>query len=378
MSHINKERLINLFCELARIKSPTGQEREISQVVVNKLESLGLQVKKDAYGNIIAKLLGEGEPIILCGHLDTVAIGEGSEIKPTIKENRITSDGTTILGADNKDNISAILEVLTILSEKKLQHRSIEIVFTLGEESISVGAKNLDISLLKGKECIISDLADTYGTITLSAPYCFRFTIKVIGKRSHVKKPEEGINAVRLASEAISKMPLGKIDEFTTANIAYQIAGLKGVIDASDMNLIKLEEENRNTVPDLAVIFGEVRGARLESVKQTLQKIEKVFKDTASRDGGGIEFSVEKLADGYYFKENDRLISLMADTFRSQGVKPRFYHSLGGSDANVLNGRGIKTVVISSPHKDNHKLTECLSINDFMRLTDFYLRLVLR
>jgi len=376
MSFINKKRLIDLFCELVKIKSPSGQEEEIAKVVIDKLEALGLQVSRDSYGNIIARLRGPGKPLILCGHLDTVAIGEGSEIRLIVEEDTIRSDGSTILGADNKDAISAIIEMLTVLSERNLKHRSLEIVFTREEEAISRGAQNLDLSLLSGKECIISDYSGIYGTIITSAPYYFRFEVRIIGKRSHVKEPEQGVNAIRIAAEAISKMPLGRIDDLTTSNIGYQVSGLKGIIDEDSRTIGSLSRENRNTVPDLAIVFGEVRGPKIDQVTKALHNIERDFSDAARVAGGKVEFNAEKLADGYYFEQNDSLVSMVSKIFKAQGITPKLTHSIGGSDANIFNACGIHTMVISSAHKDAHTYTECLFVEDFVRLADFYVRLV--
>lgn len=371
---VDKKRLVKGFCDLAKIKSPSGREDEIADFLVKRLKQLEISVKKDGYGNLIARFEGSGKPLILCAHMDTVPVGSGLEIKPIVKDKRITSDGNTILGADNKDSIAAILEAITVIKENKLAHRAVEIVFTREEEEISKGAKNLDLSLLSGKECIISDMADPYGLITVSAPYCFKFEVRVKGRRSHVKEPENGVNAIAIMSKAISKMPLGRVDRLTTSNIAFAVSGLDGVI--TNNNLRDLEKECRNTVPDYAVIFGEVRGADIEKVQATLAAIKKHFSLAAKHFGGEVIFGCEKLADGYLFNPNDPLISMISEIFRMQGVKPKMFNSTGGSDANILNGRGIKSVVISSAHMENHKTTEYVVIGDLVKLADFYVRLL--
>lgn len=376
MSYINKERLLNSFCDLAKIKSPSGQEEAIAQFVSDKLTTLGLFVQRDSYGNIIAKLTGRGEPLILCAHMDTVAVGAGEEIKPIRKDDAITSDGATILGADDKDAVAAILEVLQILYERKLPHRPLEIVFTREEEAISRGAQNLDLSLLSGKECIISDQAEAHGTIVLSAPYCFRFEIEVAGKRCHVKEPEKGINVVIVVAKAIGKMPLGRIDDFTTSNIAYQVSGLRGVIDQNDRLLVSLSSENRNTVPDLGLVYGEVRGSKIDKVRETLQKIESVFAEEALQLNGSALFTAKQLSSGYSFSEDDPLVAKAAAIFKQQGAQVKYQQAVGGSDANVLNDRGLHTLVVSSAHRNPHQCSEYLIIEDLVRLADFFLRLV--
>jgi tripeptide aminopeptidase len=376
MKYINKKRLVDVFCELARIHSPSGQEEVIANILVKKMKKLGLAVQKDSYGNIIAKLAGDGDPIILCAHMDTVAVGSG-KVKTQVHGGKITSDGTTILGADNKDSIAAILETLEILKEKNLKRRSIEVVLTRQEEDISKGAKELDFSLISGKECVISDQAAPYGTITISAPCCYGFDVEIRGKRCHVKEPEKGVNAALILSRTIAKLPLGRVDKLTTSNIAYVVSGLKGVVDVV-RETPNFSKEGRNNIPDLALVYGEVRGANEKKVISTLARIENIFTQTAKSLKGNVVFRKKKLAGGYLFSKKDYLVSLASKIFLEQGVKPKLFNSTGGSDANILNHKGIHTIVISSSHRNNHQKSEYLIVKDLVNLADFFVRLVTR
>lgn len=375
MSNINKKRLINLFCELVKIKSPSGKEEEIAQKVSQLLSECGLMVEKDDYGNIIAKLDGAGETLIFCAHLDTVAVDEKVNIKPIIKDGIVTSDGTTILGADNKDAIAAILEALRVLQESATSHCPLEIVFTKEEEAISRGAQNLDYSKLSGKFCVIADHAEPYGTIVLGAPGVVKFNIEIIGKRAHVKNPEDGVNSILAAARAISQIPLGKIDEYTAVNVAFQIAGLKGVIDQETKSITTLGMENCNSIPDLCLVFGEVRGIYDKTITETLEKIKFIFEKETQSIGADVVFKTEKLTSGYILDQNDLLINKVAEEFKRQGIEPKFHYAIGGSDANVFNNRGIRTVVVSSAGKNNHQLSEYLVIEELIKLADFFLGL---
>ncbi|MFH1367307.1 MAG: M20/M25/M40 family metallo-hydrolase [Patescibacteria group bacterium] len=330
--------------------------------------------RQDDYDNIIMKIEGSGKPLILCAHLDTVPVASETSIVPVIEKDRVASNGKTVLGADNKDSIAAILEILRIIKERKFRHRALEIVFTREEEAISKGAQNLDLSLLSGKECIIADFPAPFGTIVTSAPYCFKFETKITGKRCHVKEPEEGVNASLILARAIARLPLGRVNKLTTSNIAYSFSGLKGIVDQK--NLAELKKEDRNSVPDFAAVFGEVRGADLKAVEKALQDIKKVFSQDASILGGRARTDIKKLAGGYLFEKDLPLIKHIERIFLTQGIKPNFEGSIGGSDANILNNRGITSVCISAAHKNQHKLSEYLVIDDLVKLTDFYLRLV--
>lgn len=377
MAKINQQHLIDLFCTLAKISSPSGKEEKISEKVKDYLIEYGLKVKQDSYGNIIAKLDGSGEPLIFCAHLDTVAVDPAAQIKPIIKNEIITSDGTTILGADNKDAVAAILETLKTLKDNSLAHRPLEIIFTREEEAISRGAKNLDFSLISGKECVVADHAEPYGTIVLGAPEVTIFEIKIKGQRAHVKNPEQGKNALLVAARAINQIPLGRIDKFTTANLAFQTSGLEGLIDKNDKTIVSLAGENRNSIPDLTLIYGEIRGIYKETVEKNLEKIKLIFEEEAKKLGAEIDFKINKLTEGYIFNKDVPLITRIVNELSKQGIEARLDYAVGGSDANVLNQHGITSVVISSAGKNNHQLSEYLIIEELNKLADLFLNLAL-
>jgi len=375
MAKIDQQHLIELFCTLAKIKSPSGQEEKISKKVIKLLTEYGLKVFQDSYGNIIAKLNGSGQPIIFCAHMDTVSVNPDSQIIPIINDKIITSDGKTILGADNKDAIAAILEMLKTLKDYSLPHKPLEIIFTKEEESISKGARNLDFSKIKGKICIVADHAEPYGTIVLGAPEVISFNIKINGKRAHVKNPEQGKNALLVAARAITKIPLGRIDRFTTSNLAFQTSGLKGLIDKDNKTIVSLATENRNSVPDLTAIFGEIRGIHKETVKNNLKKIKFIFEQEAKKLEAELKFETNQSTVGYLFDKKNSLISMLVEEFKKQGIAAKFDYAVGGSDANVLNQHGITSVVISSAGKNNHQLSEYLIIEELIQMANLFLNL---
>ena len=145
---INQDRLIQTFCDLVQIDSPSGQEEEISKDLTNRLTKLGFQVSLDSYGNLIASEGGDN-PFMLSAHMDTVEPGTG--IIPKIESDKIISTSKTILGGDCKAGISAILEALESLKEDSADRIPIEVVFTREEELGLQGAANLDFSKIHSK-----------------------------------------------------------------------------------------------------------------------------------------------------------------------------------------------------------------------------------
>ena len=123
---INRERIINTFCELAKIDSLSGQELDISKELIKRLSNIGIKAKLDTYGNVVSQTNSE-KTLILSAHMDTVQ--PGTNVKPIVTSDRISSDGTTILGGDCKAGITAILEGLTSLKEDRADYTDVEIIF---------------------------------------------------------------------------------------------------------------------------------------------------------------------------------------------------------------------------------------------------------
>jgi tripeptide aminopeptidase len=207
---IKRHRLINTFKQLVRLDSLSLHEAEIIRYLKKQLKGLALnnyeagRPKEGEVGSLIVEVPASGvkEPrLLLNAHLDTVSPGEN--VRPLQKDGYLTSDGKTILGADDKAGVAVILEILRVLKEKKLPHPPLLVILTVAEEIGLVGARALPENLLDNR-----------------APSQCNLTVKVFGKAAHAGiHPEEGINAIKVASEAISKMKLGRIDAETTANI---------------------------------------------------------------------------------------------------------------------------------------------------------------
>src|ERR687892_564135 len=137
---INQERIKNLLLELVQIDSVSREEREVAQRVRQYCEEMGAEVFIDDAGekvggntgNVIARFPGtipSAEPIMMSAHMDTVVPGKG--VKPVVEGDIIRSDGTTVLGGDDKSGVAIICEVLRVLKERDLAHGPIDAVFTI-------------------------------------------------------------------------------------------------------------------------------------------------------------------------------------------------------------------------------------------------------
>ncbi|HZK18466.1 MAG TPA: M20/M25/M40 family metallo-hydrolase, partial [Clostridia bacterium] len=285
-----KQRLTEEFLKLVLIDSVSGNERAIADVLIEKLEYLGLEVYEDeagvktgtTAGNIIAKLAGKNDaPVIMfCAHMDTVSPGEG--ILPVIRDGTVYSGGDTILGSDDKAGIAVILETLRLISESSPIHGGLEVVFTIKEEVGLLGAKNIDRDRLEAKMGFVLDSDGDPGVIVIRGPSQDKVDAVVVGKAAHAGiNPEDGVDALQVAAHAICGMRLGRIDEETTANVGM-ISGGNAV----------------NIVPEKVVLRGEARSLADDKRTAQTEHMCKVYRETAKRFGAKVELDVETIYPG--------------------------------------------------------------------------------
>lgn len=355
---INRDRLVSTFLELVRIDSPSGQEEEIARHLTAELRSLGLTVERDTTGNIIARLAEEGQPILLNAHMDTVQPGRG--VKPVIEDGVIKSDGSTILGADDKSGVAVILEVLRVLVEQDLAHPPLEVALTVSEEKGLKGAKGLDLTRLRAQEGIVLDSGGEIGTIVVSAPSQDKIRAVVHGKSAHAGvEPEKGINAILVAAEAIAAMPLGRIDEETTANLGRIQGGTA-----------------TNIVPDQAEIEGEARSRDERKLEAQVQAMTEALKKAANRHGARVEIDVQRSYSTFKLSEEDGIVRRAVAAARTLGLTPALVPSGGGSDANIFNAAGITTINISAGMEKVHTKEEQVAVADMVKCAEFLLAIL--
>lgn len=355
---INRDRLVSTFLELVRIDSPSGQEEEIARHLTAELRSLGLTVERDTTGNIIARLAEEGQPILLNAHMDTVQPGRG--VKPVIEDGIIKSDGSTILGADDKSGVAVILEVLRVLVDQDLAHPPLEVALTVSEEKGLKGAKGLDLTRLRAQEGIVLDSGGEIGTIVISAPSQDKIRAVVHGKAAHAGvAPEKGINAILVAAEAIAAMPLGRIDEETTANLGRIQGGTA-----------------TNIVPDQAEIEGEARSRDERKLEAQVQAMTEALKKAANRHGATVEIDVQRSYSTFKLSEEDGIVRRAVAAARTLGLTPALVPSGGGSDANIFNAAGITTINISAGMEKVHTKEEQVAVADMVKCAEFLLAIL--
>ncbi len=369
MIKVNKERLINEFLELVQIDSETKNETEIAKVLKVKFTDLGLEVIEDeskektghGAGNLICNLKGTNDnvdTIYFTSHMDTVL--PGKSIKPSIKDGYIISDGTTILGADDKAGIAAMLEAIRVLQENEIKHGDLQFIITAGEESGLVGARAFDQSLLTAKYGYALDSNGTVGDIIVAAPTQAKLYVVMKGKTAHAGvAPEKGVSAITLAAKAIAKMPLGRIDSETTANIGSFAGG-----------------QQTNIVCDHVEIHAEARSLVPEKMEIQVAKMKKAFETTAEELGGSAEIEVTIMYPGFKQKDGDQVVEVAREAAKSIGRKSELLESGGGSDANIFAGFGIPTVNLAVGYEEIHTTKERIAIDELVKTAELVTAIV--
>jgi len=372
---VNRDRLGETFKFLVEIDSISKEEATISSEIKKILESLGAETVVDSAGdkiggnsgNLIAKFKGnkQAPPLLLNAHMDTVEPGKG--ITAVLEEGIFTSDGTTILGADDKSAIAIILETIKIIQENDLPYGPIEIVLTVCEEIGLLGAKHLDLSLIESEYGYALDATDTEGIVT-RAPSANRLEFKIHGKDAHAgAAPEKGINAISLASKAIAKLEIGRIDHETTCNIGMIEGGMA-----------------INIVPNLVTVKGEARSHDEEKLSKITNEIVSSFKGVvenykeASSDDGlpRLEVYVENDFSRTYIPDEHPVVSLARKAAENLGRKMVAKTTGGGADANILFGKGIVTGVLGTGMRDMHTVRESVRLDDMVKTVELLLEII--
>ncbi len=366
---VNEKRLVESFMELVKIDSISREERNLADFLIEKLEDLGLEVivdqagekVKSNSGNLIARLKGnikKATPIMFSAHMDTVV--PGKNINPFLKGEKIVSSGKTILGADDKAAIAALLEALHIIKKNNIPCGDIEILFTICEEIGLLGAKNLDISSLNAQIGFVLDSGGQVGKIITTAPSQNSLEIIIHGKSAHAgSNPEEGINAIQVAGFALSRMKLGRIDEETTANIGI-ISGGKAT----------------NIVPDKVTLKGEVRSRNEEKLEKYTEQLIKITEDTAQEFRVKAEVKINKEYHCYNLSPDDQAVMIAVKAAKNIGLQPSLCPSGGGSDANVFNKKGFTSVDLAIGMEKVHTLEEYILIKELKNATEYILSII--
>lgn len=349
---MNKEELTDLFFSLLRIDSPSGEEEQMRKEVCRLLKSQTLPPEIDKAGNIKFTLPGTlpGPARLFSSHMDTVE--PGRNIQPRLDADGVVrSGGDTVLGADDKDGITAIISALYRLKNENAPHPDLEILFTAGEEKALSGSASLEKDFIKSRYAWVLDGPGAPGTIYANGVGKNAFTIEVKGKAAHAGiAPEKGINAFMLAAEGMLKFPPGRREN---ATVNY------GTISGGRAD---------NIVPEKVVLSGEIRSGESKRLQELTDELFCVWKPLAE----------VTLKQGYpsYEEKNLSFLNWTQKIFSESGLVPVVKDFSAGSDANHLARLGVHVCLLAMGRKDNHCCTESTRIEFIEAMSDVVYRIM--
>lgn len=358
MKELNKTRMLAEFKEIVALPCHTLQERPVLELLQSKLAAMGFELQEDDAGkqlggncgNLWAFLPGNkagATSVLFSAHMDGVEPCGGTTVVQ--KDGILYSDGTTILGGDDKSGVVAILEGVRMLLEENAEHGDIQLLFTIAEEGGVNGSRCMNKSLLKAEVGYALDSEGVPGEIVVGAPGQYKYTISIHGKKAHGGlEPEKGINSVMIAAKALADVKrYGRIDEETTCNI--------GIINGGTAT---------NIVPDLVVIQGDARSRNNDKLNAIKDEIVNTICTSAEKYGAKAEAEVEHKYSSFLVAEDSKVVELAKDACTACGFKADVTLTGGGSDANFINAYGVPCVILGTGMSNVHTVEEFLKEED--------------
>lgn len=337
------------FKKLVSLPSPSKEESLVSSFLKDEMKSFGYETKEDDYGNLLFYRNPETPKILFCAHMDTVAAAVNAHLVET--DDRFTTDGTTALGADDKAALAVMLNIAKDANDR------FAILATSAEEIGLYGSSKLSkdfFSILNIEACYVFDAQTNVGKIISSAVGKSRLTFTFMGKSAHAGfAPEDGINAIMMASNFCSDLRMGRIKESTTVNVGSFIA-----------------EGSTNVVPEKATVTIEVRSDENETRFDIIEEMKRKALRVASTYKGNVDIKDEDLYQPYRIDQDSSLFNNAFKAVESAGLKPMIESTTGGSDANNLNKIGIPTLLFSSGYFNGHAKSEYVEKKEFLMMEE--------
>ncbi|ADG06039.1 peptidase M20 [Kyrpidia tusciae DSM 2912] len=347
-----EDRVVKEFLRLVRIPSPSRGERRMADYVLRRLGQLGVAVEEDragrliggTAGNLLARLPGsEGRtPILFVAHLDTR--GGGAKASPHLHGDRIVGDGSRPLGADDKAGVAILLETVRLLVERRVPHAPLEILFTVGEEVGLMGAKVFNVDRLKAGCGFVFDAPGPVGSAVLRGPAhgVVRGAFLAHVRSRRWGRRELGSSPARAAAAALAGMGLKRGEPGIEARI-LSIGGFA---------------RGEGTMS----ITAEVVGYDSQRVWEKMDRIGHSVRQSAESHRLHAEVQTAVLFPAMNVEPAGPVVLRFCRAARRVGVPIRFAEADGGSDAHILNARGLPTIALGVGYEDAHSLRESVEV----------------
>lgn len=317
---------------------------------------------KDVKPNIIENY--QGGDIILSGDTSVIIKDDSIEnpkLKDCIGHTIVTTDGTTLLGADDKSGIAAILTMVdTLLSNPKIKHGDIGIAFTPDEE-VGKGADHFDVKKFACEYAYTID-GEMPGEINKETFSANSATIITKGRDIHPGFAKDiMVNSMRAIADIIALLPKNMAPETTTDRQAYiHPYNLTGTISESKLDILLRDFDTSGL---------DVQKKVLEDI---IKKVEKNYPKTK------FELTVKEFYRNMLEKleENPKGLNYLFEACEKAGTKPFWNPIRGGTDGSRLTFMGLPCPNLYTGGQNFHSKTEWLSVNALEKSVETILNII--
>lgn len=402
-----KQEIIDRFTSYVKVDTQSDASSEstpstpgqitLANMLVEELKQVGLEeVTIDDNGYVMATLPSNTEkdvPVIgFLAHVDTATDFTGTNVKPQIVENYdgetiilneklhielspkdfpslkdykghtlITTDGTTLLGADNKAGIAEIMTAMKyLIDHPEIRHGKIRVAFTPDEE-IGRGPHKFDVAAFGAKFAYTMD-GGPLGELEYESFNAADAKIKILGKNIHPGSAKgKMINSAKIAMELNSKLPADEAPEHTEGYEGfYHLLGLKGDVEMTEMAYIIRDHDKE--------LFAK-RKAAMQAIVNELK--EKYGKDNIQL----------KMEDTYYnmrekIEPVKEIVDLAYKAMKNLEIEPIVKPIRGGTDGSQLSYMGLPTPNIFTGGENYHGRHEYISVDNMIKATQVIVELV--
>lgn len=382
MSNTYNSLLKNLQ-DICQVPSPSLHERNAVKVLARKIREMGYEPLEDETaaaiggdcGNIVVKVpgTGKGPKLLLAAHVDTVERPGAPAATLVVDGDWVGRKGGGVFGADDKTGVAVLLEVLARLAKSDKKHGDLLFVFTVAEEMEAIGAAELDPDLYAGFEGGIALDYTRPSEIIVGAPTKVAFRITVHGISGHAAFPEKKINAAHVMAQTLARLPMGRLDDFTTANLGIMRSGTAiNVIPGSAYAEYEMRSHRKDVLDFhvkrvIGTIEGVVRenrvfslGAQTTGMGESLADDDDAIKIRYSQ----VDVDVEVGYEGYRLEDDSPFVERVRSAVVKAGLEPELVVAQCGSDANIFNRRGLDSVVLGCGMYGAHSTYERANLAD--------------
>ncbi len=345
----------------------TPQQFEMAKILCGELKALGLQDVQTTehcytYGFLPANN-GDGRSICLLAHIDTVDEVSGLNVNPQISEENadviIRTDGTTLLGADDKAGVAEIMTALEyFVRHPEEKHCGIEVIFSPDEET-GHGMDKVPLELLKSK-CAYTVDGGSLGELEVECFNAWKSEIEFTGVACHTGTARGTmVNAVSMAASFLENLPRTERPETTDGYQGfYAPMSVEGSIEKAKV-----------------VLF--LRDFDLKEMENRREIVEMIARSTAASFGGmaKVTHTQQYLNMKEKMDEAPEVVENLIAAYRAAGVEPKFVPIRGGTDGSRLTEMGIPTPNIFTGGHNFHSRDEWASLDEMCKACEILIQL---